>query len=96
MITSLIATVTVTPNQSLPGTHTLLNLIGGLDTIVIFLAVAGVLISAGVMAVGSHSNNGRAADRGKTGLIASIAAAIIAGAVSAIINFFVSTGGKIH
>jgi len=88
--------ITVSPSPTLPGTNTLMSLINGLDYLVIGLAVLGVLLSAGALAVGNHSNNGRLADRGKTGLITSIAAALVAGAVAAIINFAVSTGGKIH
>lgn len=96
MLTGIIATVTVSPNMSLPGTHTLIGLIGGFATVVTFIALAGVLISAGVMAIGSHSSNGRLADRGRTGLIASVSAAVICGAAAALINFAVSTGGHVH
>jgi len=97
MKTHFLATaIKVKPTPSLPGTHTLMNLVSGLDYLVIAAAVAGALISAGVLAVGNHSSNGRLADRGKSGLIASIAAAVVAGAVAALINFAVSTGGKIH
>jgi hypothetical protein len=98
MIARMIAVtaVTVTPNTSLPGTHTLLNLIGGLATVVTITALAGVLISAGVMAIGHNSSNGRLADRGRTGLVASVFAAVICGAAAALINFAVATGGKVH
>ena len=96
MISRIIATVTVTPNMSLPGSNTIVNLIGGLATWATFAALAGVLLSAAVMAIGAHSSNGRLSDRGKTGLITSIVAAIVAGGAAAIINFAVSTGGHIH
>ena len=88
--------VTVTPNTSLPGSNAIMNLIGGLDYFVIALAVLGALLSAGAMAIGNHSSNGRLADRGKTGLITAIVVAVIAGSIAAIINFAVATGGKIH
>ncbi len=89
-------TVTVSPNTSLPGSTTIMSLIGGLDYFVIALAVLGALLSAGAMAIGNHSSNGRLADRGKTGLITAIVVAVIAGSIAAIINFAVATGGKIH
>jgi hypothetical protein len=72
------------------------SLIDGLAYLVIGLAVLGLLVSAGALAFGTHSSNGRLADRGKTGLLISVVAAIVAGAAAAIINFAVSTGGKIH
>lgn len=91
-----VITVKVTPNTTLPGTNTLLNLVGGLATVVAIIALFGVIISAGVIAIGSHSSNGRLADRGRTGLIASVFAGVICGGAAALINFAVATGGKIH
>lgn len=95
----LLSTVQIqlNPNStSLPGTQTLVSLLGGLSFTIVVISVLGILLSAGAMAIGNHTTNGRLADRGKTGLVASLVAAALSGGAAAIINFAFATGGKIH
>lgn len=92
----LAATVNVTPNTSLPGTHALTSLVGGLLTIAMVVAVLGVILSAISMAVGHHSGNSRLGERGRTGLLVSFIAAIVLGGADALVNFALGVGGRIH
>ena len=80
----------------IPGTSLIQSLASGAVTIVLAICVLGLLISAGMMAVGHHSSNGRLADRGRTGVIASIIGAVVAGAAFALVTFAFASGGKIH
>ena len=93
------ATSTLAPGGTpvaLPGSSLLRGIATAGTGVVAVLAVLGMLISAAMMAVGHHSSNGRLADRGRTGLIASILAGVVSGGVWAIISFAVSAGGHIH
>ena len=95
----LAAAPTVGPGGTpiaLPGATLLSGLATAAVGVVAVLAVIGMLISAATMAIGHHSSNGRLADRGRTGLIASILAGVVAGGVWAIINFAISAGSHIH
>ncbi len=80
----------------IPGTSLIQSLASGAVTIVLAICVLGLLISAAMMAVGHHSSNGRLADRGRTGVIASIIGAVVAGAAFALITFAFASGGQIH
>ena len=93
------ATSTLGPGGThiaLPGATLLRGVATAGTGVVAVLAVLGLLISAAMMAIGHHSSNGRLADRGRTGLIASILAGVVSGGVWAIISFAVSAGGQIH
>ena len=84
------------PTASLPGTSTLVTLLNGLLDVVLALSLAGLLVSAAMMAFGHHSSNSRAADRGRQGAVASIIAVVLAGGATALLNFAFSTGSHIH
>ena len=84
------------PSIAIPGTNVLRGLLEGLSTVVLVIAGIGLLVSAGMMAIGSHSSNGRLADRGRSGVLASIIGAVIAGAALALVNFAWTLRGKIH
>lgn len=89
--------VTVNPNPtSLPGSPQLQQLIDGLAFWMLLAAVASVLIAAGTWGLATHSNNHQWSARGKSGLLVSVAAALVIGAAGAIINFGVDLGSKVR
>jgi hypothetical protein len=99
---ALLAAASPVPNVApgsgtpLPGSHELTSLLGGFLTVALVLCVFGIILSAVLMAIGHHSANSRAADRGRTGLIASLIGAVVCGAGVALINFAFSVGQGVH
>jgi hypothetical protein len=90
------AGVNITANDNgLPGLGQLQKIVGSLITVAVIAAVAGILISAGMWAVGNHSANPQIAGRGKSGVMVAAAAAILAGGALAIVNFFFNIGSGI-
>lgn len=88
-----ILAVDISPNTSgLPGISELETIIGGLLTIGLVAAIAGVIISAIVWALGHHSGNPNHSSKGKTGVLASFIAALLIGGADVLINFFVAAG----
>lgn len=90
------AGVNISPNTTgLPGITELQHIVGALLTLGLIAALAGLVLSAIVWAVGNHSSNPVLAGRGKTGvLVAFVAAALIGGAV-VLINFFAGAGAQL-
>ena len=98
MLSIVIAAVKVHVNPDptgLPGSHVLQQLVDGLAFWMLLAALAGVLVGAGIWALGSHGNNFQMASRGRSGALVSAAAALVIGAAGAIVNFFVQAGGKV-
>ena len=88
-----ILAVDISPNTSgLPGISELETIIGGLLTIGLVAAIAGVIISAIVWALGHHSGNPNHSSKGKTGVLASFIAALLIGGADVLINFFAAAG----
>ena len=88
--------VTITPNAtSLPGAASLEGMVGTLVIYAVIAAVAGLLIAAIVWAVGNHSSNPQLASRGKTGVLVSFVAAILAGGATLLISFFYNIGSAL-
>lgn len=89
--------IPLSPDSSgLPGTHTLLLLLGGLQFDAVLAAIAGVIIGAAVWAVSSHSNNYQGASRGRSAVLASGAAALLIGFGPALVQALFSTGQGAH
>ena len=89
---TVLADVHVTPNNDgLPGVNTAMRIVGALLTFGLIAAVAGIALGAIVWALGSHTSNPHHANRGKTGVLVSAAAAILVGSADAIVNFFANT-----
>ena len=90
---ALLATVNISPNTSgLPGISELENIVGGLLTVGLVAAIAGLIVSAIVWALGHHSGNPNHSSKGKTGVLASFVAALLIGGADVLINFFVAAG----
>jgi len=79
------------PN-GLPGSSALETLISGIAFWALLAALAGLLISAAVWALSSHSGNYQYASMGRRGTLISAASALLVGAGPAIIAFFQNVG----
>jgi len=83
------------PN-GLPGSSALQQLISGLAFWALLASLGGLLISAAVWALSSHSGNYHHASLGRRGTIISAVAAFLVGAAPAIVNFFENLGKTVH
>ena len=84
------------PNPNgLPGSAALEKLIGGLAFWGLLAALAGLIVSAGVWALSSHSGNYQHAASGRRGTLVSAGAALLVGAAPAIIAFFENLGNTV-
>ena len=79
------------PN-GLPGTSALESLISGVAFWALLASLAGLLISAAVWALSSHSGNYHHASMGRRGTLISAFAAFVVGAAPAIVAFFEDLG----
>jgi len=90
------AAIAIKPDPTaLPGGGEAQKLINGATYFVLLACVAGALLGLGQWALGSRTSNYSQADSGKSKVVACIVAAFLTGALSAIINFFVSAGGAV-
>src|SRR3954447_22895545 len=81
------------PNANgLPGSTALEKLISGLAFWALLAALGGLLISAAVWPLSSHSGNYQHSALGRRGTIVSAVAAFLVGAAPAIIAFFEDLG----
>lgn len=86
----------ISPNESgLPGLPVVREIVGALLTWGLVACVAGLVISAIVWAVAHHQGNYSYAGGGKTGVLASVAGALLIGGANAIVTFFSGLGGQI-
>jgi hypothetical protein len=89
--------IDISPNASgLPGSSTLVSLLGGLQFDTELVVIAAIIIGAGVWAACSHSNNYQGASRGKTAVIVSVLAGLLAGFGPALVEWFFSLGQSAH
>ncbi|MHB8449191.1 MAG: DUF6112 family protein [Mycobacteriales bacterium] len=92
----LILSISVVPNQNLPGTTQIADLVGGLVTWVLYACIAVVLLGAAAWGVGHHGGSYAAEQRGRAMTLGGILGAIIAGAASALVTFGFNLGGLVH
>ncbi|MDH2903542.1 MAG: DUF6112 family protein [Actinomycetota bacterium] len=93
----LLAGVTLNPSiSSLPGASVLQQLANGLGAWALIGALIALLIGALMWAIGSHTQNMHQSSAGRRAVGTSLAAAVLIGAAPALINFFFSTGLKVH
>jgi hypothetical protein len=91
------AGVSVSPNASgLPGSSSLVSLLGGLQFDALLAAIAGILIGAAVWALSSHTNNYQGSSRGRTAVIVSALSAVVIGFGPALIQWFFAFGQSAH
>jgi hypothetical protein len=84
------------PNPNgLPGSQALEKLVSGVAFWALLASLAGLLISAAVWALSSHSGNYHHTSLGRRGTIVSAVSAFLVGAAPAIIAFFQDLGGTV-
>jgi hypothetical protein len=89
--------VNVTPDAGgLPGSSTLLQLLGGLQFDAVLGAIAGVIIGAVVWALSAHANNYQSAARGRAAVLASGIAALLIGFGPALVQALFGVGQSAH
>jgi hypothetical protein len=89
--------ISADPNPAgLPGSAALEKLIGGLAFWGLLAALAGLIISAAVWALSSHSGNYHQAAVGRRGTLVSAGAALLVGAAPAIVSFFENLGNTVR
>jgi Family of unknown function (DUF6112) len=86
-----------TPDPNgLPGSSALQSLISGIAFWALLASLGGLLISAAVWALSSHSGNYHHSAVGRRGTVISAIAAFLVGAAPAIVNFFENLGQTVH
>src|SRR6266487_2767170 len=99
IVSALVAVTGIggTPDPNgLPGSSALQSLISGLAFWALLAALGGLLISAAVWALSSHSGNYHHSSLGRRGTVISAVAAFLVGAAPAIIAFFEDLGRTVH
>ncbi len=85
--------VDLNPNPgNLPGGQVLQTLTNGIAGFALVFCLIGLVVSAGLWALGAHSNNYQQTFVGKRGFAVSAMGALLIGAAAAIINFFYGAG----
>jgi len=80
---------------ALPGGGTFQGLVNGIAAFAGLACLAGLLIGAGLWALGSHAQNYHQSSIGKKTVLTSFATALLVGGAVGIINFFLAAGGSI-
>ena len=89
--------VTLAPSPTqLPGSATLQSLVNGLAGWALIAAMAGLVVGAGLWALGAHAQNYNQASVGRRAVLASLGAAILIGAAPVLVNFFFTAGVAAH
>lgn len=97
LVAAAAGSVKMTPNgNGLPGWKVLQGLTNGLGAWALVAAMAGLVVGAVMWAFGHYSQNYQQAYNGRRGVLVSGLAAILIGGAPKIVNFFLSTGGKIR
>lgn len=97
MITSHRTGVQVTPNASLlPGSGVIQTLINGLAGFALMACALGLVIGAGMWALGANSQNYQQSYSGRRAVLVSLGAAVVIGGAKTLINFFFNQGSALH
>ena len=83
------------PN-ALPGGQVLQNLMNGLDSWALALALVGLVIGAAAWALGSHGQNYQQTFVGRRAVLVSGLAALLIGAGPGIVTFFYNAGSGVR
>jgi hypothetical protein len=95
-VISLLAQVNLNPNpDELPGGNVLSALTDGLAGFALVFCLIGLVVGAGMWALGSNSSNFNQTMVGKRAVVISAVAALLIGGAAAIINFAFDAGRTI-
>lgn len=93
----LMAGVNLNPSTSdLPGGPVLQQIADGLGAWALIGCLIALLLGALLWAIGSHTQNMHQSSAGRRAVATSLVGAVLIGAAPALINFFFSTGLKVH
>lgn len=93
----MLADVTLNPSPgNLPGGQVLQNLTNGLGGWALIATLLGLVIGAGLWALGSHAQNYQQSYVGRRTVLVSGVAALLVGAAPALVNFFFHAGQSVH
>ena len=79
----------------LPGSNVLQDLTNGIGGFALVACLVGLVVGAGLWALGSNSNNYQQTFQGKRAFAVSALGALLIGAAAAIINFFYDASQRI-
>lgn len=92
-----LADVSLVPDTgNLPGGAVLQHLTDGLGGWALLATLAGLVVGAGIWALGSHAQNYQHAYVGRRTVLVSGLAALLVGAAPALVNFFFHAGQGVH
>ena len=92
-----LADVSLNPSTTaLPGSAALQQIANGIASWALIGALMALLIGAALWAIGSHTQNMHQSMSGRRAVVTSLGAAILIGAAPSLINFFFSTGLRVH
>jgi hypothetical protein len=87
----------VTPQRTgLPGGGTAIGFLSGVIFYSLILTMVGVVLSAGLWAVGAFSNNYTQSINGKKGFLICASAALAVGGSYGLIQWFFTQGGRLN
>jgi len=90
------ALVDVTPSATaLPGGAVAQTMVNGIGFYALVFCVVGLVLSAGLWAVGAFSNNYTQSVNGKKGFLVCAGAALAVGAASYLVDYFYGVGGDV-
>jgi MFS family permease len=93
----VLADVSMTPSPgNLPGGAVLQKLTDGLGGWALVATLAGLVVGAGLWALGAHAQNYQQSYTGRRTVLVSGVAALVVGAAPALVNFFFHTGQSVH
>ena len=87
--------IDINPNNGLPGTAQIAQLVGGLVTWVLYACGAAILLGAGAWGLGHHSGHYNAEHRGRAMALGGVVGAIVAGSAAALVNYGFGLGGAV-
>lgn len=97
MVVPLLADVSLTPDTgNLPGGAVLQHLTDGLGGWALIATLVGLVVGAGLWALGSHAHNYQQSFVGRRTVLVSALGALLVGAAPALVNFFFHAGQGVH
>jgi MFS family permease len=92
-----LADVTLNPSPGdLPGGAVLQKLTNGLGGWALIATLVGLVVGAGLWALGAHAQNYQQSFVGRRTVLVSGVAALVVGAAPALVNFFFHAGQSVH